>query len=63
MEYKRTLIDQLRFLTNHLNMTYTELSIMPTFQRNYYFDSIIEEIDKKNNGEWGQGKVDGLEQL
>jgi hypothetical protein len=52
MEYKKTLLDQLYFLAEHTPLTYSELQMLPTFERNYHFDNIIFKMEQDKNG-WG----------
>jgi len=46
--YKKTMLEEIYYLCRHVNMTYTDCMSMPTFERKFFVNMLIEEFNKKN---------------
>jgi hypothetical protein len=44
---KRGLLDEIYYLTKYANFSYSDLLKTPTFERKYFVDKLIEELQKK----------------
>jgi len=46
-EYKKILLDEFYYLSKHANFSYSDILSMPTYERKYFVDKLIEEFSKK----------------
>ena len=46
--YRNALLEEIYFLMRHLHIPYTDILQMPTFERRFYINKIVEEFQKKN---------------
>jgi hypothetical protein len=44
-EYKKILLDEIHFLVKNANYTYSDIMIMPTYQRKYFIGKVVQEYD------------------
>jgi hypothetical protein len=44
---KKIILDEIYYLSKYVNMTYTELMKIPTYERKYFINKLVEEFDKK----------------
>lgn len=42
------MLDEIYYLCKMVNMTYSDVMTMPTYERKFFINKLIEEIDKKN---------------
>ena len=42
------MLEEIYYLCRHVNMTYTDCMSMPTFERKFFVNMLIEEFNKKN---------------
>jgi len=47
-DYKKSMLQEIYYLCRHVNMTYTDCMIMPTYERKFFINTLIEEFNKKN---------------
>jgi len=47
-EYRVAMLDEIYYLCKMVNMTYSDVMTMPTYERKFFINKLIEEIDKKN---------------
>ena len=47
-DYKRNQLDEIYYLCKHANFSYTDILIMPVFERKYFISKLVEEFDKRN---------------
>lgn len=47
-DYKKTMLDEFFYLSKHVNMSYSDLMIMPTFERKYFINKLSSEFEKRN---------------
>jgi hypothetical protein len=54
-EYKRYLLDEFFYLVKE-GFSYSDIQIMPTYQRKYFIGKILERIDiqKEKNENWSR---------
>jgi len=45
-QYKKVLLDEIYYLTKLGNFTYSDLLMMPTFERKYFMDKLTSEYQK-----------------
>ena len=45
-EYHKFLLDEIYLLVKHANFTYNDIYKMPTYQRKYFIDKLIEKKDE-----------------
>jgi len=45
--HKKNLMDEIYYLSKHANFSYFDIINMPTFERMYFVDKLIEEFNKK----------------
>ena len=46
-DYKAVQLDEFYFLGKHVNFSYSDMLIMPVFERKYFINKIIEDFDRK----------------
>jgi hypothetical protein len=46
-DYKKTMLDEFYYLSKHVNMSYTDMMSMPTFERKYFINKLSEEFTKR----------------
>jgi len=42
------MLEEIYYLCRHVNMTYTDCMTMPTYERKFFINTLIEEFNKKN---------------
>ena len=42
------MLQEIYYLCRHVNMTYTDGMTMPTYERKFFVNMLIEEFNKKN---------------
>ena len=42
------MLDEFYYLSKHVNMSYSDLLIMPTFERKFFIDKLSTEFQEKN---------------
>ena len=42
------MLDEFYYLSKHVNMSYSDLQIMPTYERKFFIDKLSSEFAKKN---------------
>ena len=47
-EYKKIQLDEIYDLSKHANFSYSDILIMPVFERKYFINKLVEEFDKRN---------------
>jgi hypothetical protein len=47
-EYKKIQLDEIYYLSKHANFSYSDILIMPVFERKYFINKLVEEFDKRN---------------
>lgn len=47
-DYKKTMLDEFFYLSKHVNMSYSDLMTMPTFERKYFINKLSSEFEKRN---------------
>jgi hypothetical protein len=47
-EYHKNLLDEIYVLVKYGHFSYSDIYSMPTYQRRYFIDKMVEENDKKN---------------
>jgi len=47
-DYKKSMLQEIYYLCRHVNMTYTDGMTMPTYERKFFVNMLIEEFNKKN---------------
>jgi hypothetical protein len=45
-QYKKTLLDEIYYLTKLANFSYSDIMNMPTFERKFFIDKLTEEYQK-----------------
>jgi hypothetical protein len=45
-QYKKHLLDEMYYLAKHCHFSYSDIMIMPTFERKYFIEKLIEETQK-----------------
>jgi len=46
LNYHQHLLDEIYMLVKHCNFSYSDIYKMPTYQRKYFLDKLIEEHNK-----------------
>ena len=46
-EYRVALLDEIYYLSKHVNFTYGDVMNMPTYERKYFIGKLVEEFDKR----------------
>jgi|SaaInl6LU_22_DNA_1037377.scaffolds.fasta_scaffold19695_2 hypothetical protein len=46
-DYKRVMLDEFYYLSKHVNMSYSDMMSMPTFERKYFINKLSEEFIKR----------------
>ena len=46
-DYKKNQLDEIYYLCKHANFSYSDILIMPVFERKYFVNKIVEEFDRK----------------
>jgi hypothetical protein len=46
--HKKNLLDEIYYLTKFANFSYSDLMSMPSFERRFFMDKLIEEYEKKD---------------
>jgi len=47
-DYKKNQLDEIYYLSRHANFSYSDILIMPVFERKYFISKMVEEFDKRN---------------
>jgi hypothetical protein len=47
-DYKKIQLDEIYYLSKHVNFSYSDILIMPVFERKYFINKLVEEFDKRN---------------
>jgi hypothetical protein len=47
-DYKKIQLDEIYYLSKHANFSYSDILIMPVFERKYFINKLVEEFDKRN---------------
>lgn len=47
-DYKKSQLDEIYYLCKHANFSYSDILIMPVFERKYFISKLVEEFDKRN---------------
>jgi len=47
-EYRIGLLDEIYYLIRHAHFSYSDIMSMPTYERKYFVNKLIEEFQKKN---------------
>lgn len=47
-EYKKNQLDEIYYLSKHANFSYSDILIMPVYERKYFINKLVEEFDKRN---------------
>jgi hypothetical protein len=42
------MLDEFYYLSKHVNMSYSDLLLMPTFERKFFIDKLSTEFQEKN---------------
>jgi len=48
LSYKTMLMDEIFYLTKYANFSYSDIMIMPTYERKYFINKLIEVHSKKD---------------
>ena len=46
-DYKKNQLDEFYYLCKHANFSYSDILIMPVFERKYFISKMVEEFDKR----------------
>ena len=46
-EYRVALLDEIYYLSKHVNFTYQNVMTMPTYERKYFINKLVEEFEKQ----------------
>jgi hypothetical protein len=46
--HKKTTLDEFYYLIKFANFSYSDVMNMPTFERRYFIDKLVEEYEKKS---------------
>jgi hypothetical protein len=46
-EYKKILLDEIYYLSKYANFSYSDILNIPTYERKYFVDKLVEEFSKK----------------
>ena len=46
-DYKKNMLDEFYYLSKHVNMSYSDMMIMPTYERKYFIDKLSGEFIKR----------------
>jgi hypothetical protein len=47
-EYRVAMLDEVYYLCKMVNMSYSDIMIMPTYERKFFINKLLSEIEKKN---------------
>lgn len=47
-DYRKTMLDEFYYLSKHVNMSYSDLQTMPTYERKFFIDKLSSEFQKRN---------------
>jgi hypothetical protein len=47
-EYRVGLLDEIYYLIRYANFSYSDIMTMPTYERKYFINKVIDEFEKKN---------------
>lgn len=47
-EYRQVMLDEFYHLTKQVGFSYSDILLMPTFERKYFIDKLVKEVEKKN---------------
>ena len=48
-DYKKYLMDEFYYLIKHAQFSYSDLLLMPTYERKYFIEKLIKENEKKSD--------------
>ena len=46
-DYKKLQLDEIYYLCKHANFSYSDILIMPVFERKYFINKIVEDFEAK----------------
>jgi hypothetical protein len=46
-DYKTSVLEEIYYLGKHLNFTYSDIMIMPVYERKFLVNMLVEEFEKK----------------
>jgi hypothetical protein len=47
-ENRKALLDEIYYMTKHANFTYSDVMVMPTYERKYFLEKLVDEYEKRN---------------
>ena len=47
-DYKKNQLDEIYYLSKHANFSYSDILIMPVYERKYFINKLVEEFDKRS---------------
>jgi hypothetical protein len=47
-DYKKTMLDEFYYLSKNVNLSYSDMMTMPTYERKYFINKLSSEFEKRN---------------
>jgi hypothetical protein len=47
-EYRIILLDEIYYLSKHVNFSYSDVNKMPTYERKYFINKLSEEFEERS---------------
>jgi len=47
-DYKKSQLDEIYYLCKLANFSYSDIIFMPVFERKYFINKIVEDVDRRN---------------